>query len=230
MPTLAALVVATLAVWRVTHLIVAEDGPGDVIARVRGAAGTTMLGALMDCFSCVSLWVAVPAAIAISQSWPEFVVSWLALSGGAMLAQKATVGVTEGRSATSVPLVLTPTDGLADVSIPTGPDATVRDEFIPPERGWTGRVVARPSIGIVRHVDAVARAAIAASHAAGDHRRSRPGERRETAATFGGFADREVPRPPSVTPLADRVRSADDVFGPRRPTPPRPAFDGTVWQ
>jgi hypothetical protein len=228
MPTLAALVVATLAVWRVTHLIVAEDGPGDVIARMRGAAGTSMLGALMDCFSCASLWVAAPAALVLSQSWSEFVLSWLAISGGAMLAQKATAAPADTRAAAAMPVMIASSEGLADVALPMREEPATNDEFTPPERGWTGRVMARPSIGIVRHVDAVARAAIAASHAA-EHR-PRPGVRRETAATLGGFSDREVPRPPSVTPLADRVRPADTVFDTRRPTPPRPAFDGTVWQ
>lgn len=78
--------------------------------------------------------------------------------------------------------------------------------------------VERRGAGIVQHVATVSAFAIEASYRA--HRR----------ASDAGFADREVPRPPSVTPLADRVRPADEVLEPRRLTPPRPAFDGTIWQ
>jgi hypothetical protein len=78
--------------------------------------------------------------------------------------------------------------------------------------------VERRGAGIVQHVATVSAFAIEASHRA--HRRS----------SDAGFADREVPRPPSVTPLADRVRSPDEVIEPRRLTPPRPAFEGTIWQ
>ena len=51
-----------LATWRVTHLLVEEDGPADVVLRLRRAAGTGTVGQLMDCFSCASLWVALPIA------------------------------------------------------------------------------------------------------------------------------------------------------------------------
>ena len=56
------LLLAVLAVWRVTHLLHAEDGPWDVVARLRGWAGDGLLGRMMDCFYCASLWVALPAA------------------------------------------------------------------------------------------------------------------------------------------------------------------------
>ena len=78
-----------LATWRVTHLIVAEDGPWDVVARLRRLAGAGMLGQLMDCFYCASLWVAIPIAIWIADAWPGRVVMWLALSGGAAVIERA---------------------------------------------------------------------------------------------------------------------------------------------
>src|SRR5262249_35312285 len=55
-------VVAVLAAWRVTHLLANEDGPADIIARVRVLLGNGFLGELADCFQCLSLWVAAPIA------------------------------------------------------------------------------------------------------------------------------------------------------------------------
>jgi hypothetical protein len=51
-----------LAVWRVTHLLAHEDGPWDVVTRLRRWAGGGFWGQLMDCFYCMSLWIAAPAA------------------------------------------------------------------------------------------------------------------------------------------------------------------------
>ena len=96
---------AILATWRASHLIAAEYGPGDVFLRLRDFLGRSFLGALMDCFGCVSLWVAVPFACFITRQPLELIVVWLALSGGAMLLERLnpehltiepTTGVTEG--------------------------------------------------------------------------------------------------------------------------------------
>lgn len=81
---------ATLAVWRVTHLLWGEDGPGDWVARLRRYAGESGLGRLLDCFYCLSLWVALPFAIALAQDALHAVCGWLALSGGACLLERAT--------------------------------------------------------------------------------------------------------------------------------------------
>ena len=49
-------ILATLAVWRCTHLIAAEDGPFKLIAWIRGKAGQGFWGTLLDCFYCLSIW------------------------------------------------------------------------------------------------------------------------------------------------------------------------------
>jgi len=87
-------VVATLAVWRVTHLLVAEDGPWDLLVRVRAAAQRIGLGRLINCFYCCSVWVAVPAALLLSRDWRVLVLTIPALSGGAILLDRATGGST----------------------------------------------------------------------------------------------------------------------------------------
>ena len=61
------IVLAVLATWRVTHLLASEDGPADIIVRFRRLLGQSPLGTLMDCFNCLSLWVAAPAALFISR-------------------------------------------------------------------------------------------------------------------------------------------------------------------
>ena len=72
-----------LAVWRVTHLLNAEDGPADLGLRLRSMLGDTMTGRAVDCFYCLSLWIALPVALPLSHNVPEGVLTWLALSGGA---------------------------------------------------------------------------------------------------------------------------------------------------
>jgi hypothetical protein len=84
------LILGVLAVWRVTHLFQAEDGPWDIVVRIRRAVGTGFAGRLLDCFHCLSLWVSLPAAGIIGHGWTESVCLWLALSGGAILLEQIT--------------------------------------------------------------------------------------------------------------------------------------------
>lgn len=79
------LVIAVLATWRLSHLIAFEDGPWDVIARIRRRANGGFFGRLMDCFYCVSLWVAAPVTILLRPRLEEGVLLWLAISGAACL-------------------------------------------------------------------------------------------------------------------------------------------------
>jgi Protein of unknown function (DUF1360) len=83
-------VLGSLATWRVTHLLAEEDGPADLVVRIRARLGTGLLGELMDCFYCVSVWVAAPASIAVARRRRDLPVVWLALSGAACLLERAT--------------------------------------------------------------------------------------------------------------------------------------------
>jgi len=80
-----AFAVYAFAVWRVSHLLSREDGPFDVVFRVRRRVGQGFFGALLDCFLCVSLWVAAPFAPLVGDGWLAHVVAWLALSGAASI-------------------------------------------------------------------------------------------------------------------------------------------------
>jgi len=79
-----------LAVWRVTHLLNAESGPWDVLARVRRRAGAGVWGSLLSCFYCLSLWVAAPFACWLGERWKERVMLWLSFSGAAILLERVT--------------------------------------------------------------------------------------------------------------------------------------------
>ncbi|MFZ0584384.1 MAG: hypothetical protein WAN72_03425 [Candidatus Acidiferrales bacterium] len=84
----ARMVLAVLATWRMTHLLAREDGPGDLIFRVRAWLGQGVAAKLMDCFYCLSLWIAAPAALFVSRRAIEWIFTWLALSGGACLLER----------------------------------------------------------------------------------------------------------------------------------------------
>src|SRR5581483_3743261 len=86
----AELIVGILAVWRLTHLLQAEDGPWELSYRLRRAVGQGFWGKLLDCFYCLSLWAAAPAAWLLGNVWRERILLWLALSGGAILLERAT--------------------------------------------------------------------------------------------------------------------------------------------
>ena len=80
-------VVAALATWRLTHLVVLEDGPFDVIARVRGALGRA--GRVLDCFYCTSIWIAAPLALFVTTRPVAWLCVWPALSGLACIVHRA---------------------------------------------------------------------------------------------------------------------------------------------
>jgi hypothetical protein len=87
-PFLLRFVLAVLATWRVTHLLANEDGPADLIFRFRALLGQSLAGRLMDCFNCLSLWIAAPAALFVSRRPMEWLFTGLALSGGASLLER----------------------------------------------------------------------------------------------------------------------------------------------
>jgi uncharacterized protein DUF1360 len=79
-----------LSVWRLTHLLSQEDGPGNVFRRIRLAAGTGFWGSLVNCFYCLSLWTSAPVALFITEEWTRRALTWLALSGAAILLERVT--------------------------------------------------------------------------------------------------------------------------------------------
>jgi hypothetical protein len=83
--SLAWFVVGILGVWRITHLLAVEDGPGATIARLRAIVRDRVAANLLECFECASLWVSAPFAVALGREWTEQLLLWPALSGAAIV-------------------------------------------------------------------------------------------------------------------------------------------------
>lgn len=81
-------VVAALAVWRITHLLVHEDGPGGAVVRLRGVSARLLRHSPLDCFLCTSVWVAVVPAWVTGDGLTERLLMIPALSGAAILLQR----------------------------------------------------------------------------------------------------------------------------------------------
>jgi hypothetical protein len=86
------LVLASLATWRLTHLLAYEDGPQDAVAVLRRRLGAGFFGSLMDCFQCLSLWTAAPLAYWAVRDRRHLPMACLAISGAACLLENASSG------------------------------------------------------------------------------------------------------------------------------------------
>lgn len=80
-----AFVICALAIWRITHLLSQEDGPFDLVIKFRKLFGQGFFGTLLDCFYCLSLWIAIPFVFILSNEWLQGIIIWFALSGAACL-------------------------------------------------------------------------------------------------------------------------------------------------
>jgi len=80
------LLLAVLAVWRITHLLAKEEGPWRLFVRLRDL----IPGQLLSCFYCLSIWIALPFVWFTGGSAIERFVTWWALSGAAVLLERAT--------------------------------------------------------------------------------------------------------------------------------------------
>ncbi len=80
--------IAVLTTWRVTHLLANEDGPAGILARFRARLGDGLAGQLMDCFQCLSLWVALPVGMSFCRAPRDRLMVGLALSGAACLLER----------------------------------------------------------------------------------------------------------------------------------------------
>jgi hypothetical protein len=60
------------------------------VARLRGRLGAYLPDGVFDCFYCLSLWIAAPAAIVLGATNFERLWLWPALSGSAILLHRAT--------------------------------------------------------------------------------------------------------------------------------------------
>ncbi len=62
-----AVVVGSLAVWRITHWIQLEEGPWQALALLRRFVRARGWGGPLECFYCLSLWVAGIVAVSLGR-------------------------------------------------------------------------------------------------------------------------------------------------------------------
>lgn len=96
--TFTSVVLGGLAVWRVSQLLVRDDGPWKVFARLRRRAESTAWEGLLSCIYCFSLWVAAPVAFALGDGWWEKLLAWPALSGAALIVDRLTRAASAARA------------------------------------------------------------------------------------------------------------------------------------
>lgn len=82
------LILLALFAWRVAYMLVKEEGPFQVFARLRAL---TTLGGLLTCIYCTSVWSALLGYLLISTPLAP-VVYVLAVSGLALMAHRYTGG------------------------------------------------------------------------------------------------------------------------------------------
>jgi hypothetical protein len=71
-----------------------------MMAHVRRTLGTYLPDGVFDCFYCLSLWIAAPAALLLGTTNFERIWLWPALSGSAILLHRATESKSEIPTAT----------------------------------------------------------------------------------------------------------------------------------
>ena len=80
------LIIITLATWRLSYMLVTEEGPYQILTRLRARFA---LGGLTDCIYCMSVWVALLMWLTWqTDAYP--VVMVLAISGAAMMLRSYT--------------------------------------------------------------------------------------------------------------------------------------------
>jgi hypothetical protein len=82
--------VMVIVVWRLTHIICAEDGPFDLIFKLRKLLGNSFFGKLMDCFYCLSIWIGLLCALYEGDQIMEIIILTLFYSGASLLLEKLT--------------------------------------------------------------------------------------------------------------------------------------------
>jgi hypothetical protein len=86
--SLTSFVCAAFAVWRLTHLLHAEDGPWRLAARARARLGKGAVGQMVGCFYCLSVWVALLLAPWLGGQLLDLLVITAALSGAAIVIER----------------------------------------------------------------------------------------------------------------------------------------------
>ena len=77
----------TLCVWRVTICLMWKMDRGISSSACACRFGDGFFGQLLDCFYCLSVWIAAPLSYFLGDKLNERILLWPALSAGAILAR-----------------------------------------------------------------------------------------------------------------------------------------------
>lgn len=86
--------IATLAAYRLAHMIAREEGPFSVFASIRGRFDPnqeTWIGRGLNCAACVSVWTALIVVLMILYLPEALMIPlmfWLAVAGGGLILNK----------------------------------------------------------------------------------------------------------------------------------------------
>jgi len=81
-------ILAALAVFRVSWMITREEGPFAVFVTMREKIDPqqmTWIGRGLNCCNCVSVWIALVAALLIGGDW---LLNWLGIAGAVLIFNK----------------------------------------------------------------------------------------------------------------------------------------------
>ena len=83
MPEWLMILLATTAVYRISRMIVAEEGPAHIFELLRHATrdDSHWLHAGIRCPLCISFWLSLPTAVMMANSWQEFILLWFGVAG-----------------------------------------------------------------------------------------------------------------------------------------------------
>lgn len=76
-------ILLSFAVWRVTALLVYDEGPRDVFVSLRKLSDAC--GGPLNCFWCTSVWVSFVASLLFLSGWKNCLLWWWALSGASII-------------------------------------------------------------------------------------------------------------------------------------------------
>jgi hypothetical protein len=81
-------ILASLAVYRLSRMLTDEEGPFSMFVKLRNLAKPeTWIGRGLACIICMSVWIALPVALWIDWTG-DWWLTWLALSGVAVIIRK----------------------------------------------------------------------------------------------------------------------------------------------
>lgn len=83
-------IVASLAIWRLSYIIVKENGPLMIFARIRAYLGRTQKRSggffdMISCVRCLSVWIGLVGALSVSDGFLELIGYTLAFSAVASI-------------------------------------------------------------------------------------------------------------------------------------------------